>query len=214
MSPRKTIFAAAAAVLLTGARAFSALLVGDVNAMTGFNGTVNFDAVQVPFTMKAEVDYAVYAPGQFNASFPGGDPSAGARFVYAYRVHNTGTSTLSTERNPGFFSVGFDPGDAAQDIGFLDLNVGSDPNPAEFIPVGGGPNYTSATWNFNPVIPKASYSEVLIFTSKNGPQMDDASVQGGVSAQRLLPSPVPEPGTALAACGMAVALLMRRRASK
>ena len=75
MSPRKTIFAAAAAVLLTGARAFSALLVGDVNAMTGWSGTVNFDAAQAPFTMKAEVDYAVYAPGQFNLSFAGGDPS-------------------------------------------------------------------------------------------------------------------------------------------
>src|SRR2546426_12007332 len=105
MSPRKMILAAAAAVLLLGARAFSALLVGDANAMTGWNGTVNFDTVIAPFTMKAEVDYAVYAPGQFNLSFPGGDPSAGARYVYAYRVHNTGSSTLSTERNPGFFSV-------------------------------------------------------------------------------------------------------------
>jgi len=214
MSPRKTILAATASVLLLGASAFGALLVGDGNAMAGFNGTTNFDAAMAGYTQKTDVDYAVYAPGNFNLSFPGGDPSGGARFVYAYRVHNTGNSVLATELNPNYLSVGFDPGDLPQDIGFLNNNVGSDPNPAQFIPIGGGPNYTSATWNFSPPIPKLAYSEVLIYTSVNRPEFDDSSIQSGIVAQKTLPSPVPEPGTALAACGMGAALLMRRRASK
>jgi hypothetical protein len=214
MSPRKIILAAAASVLLLGANAYSALLVGDSNAMAGWNGTVNYDVAVAQYTMKADVDYAVYAPGQFNLSFPGSDPSSGAQFVYAYRVHNTGNSTLGTELNPDYFSVGFDPGDLPQNIGFVDLNVGQDPNPAQFIIVGGGPDYTSATWKFQPALAKQSYSEVLIYTSRNGPELENASVQGGLAVTHLLPSPVPEPGLAFAACGMAAALLMRRRVSK
>src|SRR4051812_24486240 len=55
MSPRKTILAATAAVMLLGARAFGALLVGDGNAMAGWNGTVNFDMTVATLILKAEV---------------------------------------------------------------------------------------------------------------------------------------------------------------
>ncbi len=161
MSPRKTIFAAAVAVLLLGARAFGALLVGDPNSMTGWNGTVNFDTTFSIYTVKAEVDYAVYAPGQFNLSFPGGDPSGGSHYVYAYRVHNTGSSPFSTEKNPEHFTVGLDFGDApdVDSIGFLDLNVGVDPIASLFKPESATPDYTSATWDFATTgIPKLSYS--------------------------------------------------------
>ena len=37
------------------------------------------------FTLNATVDYAVYAPGSFDLSFPNADPSDGTDYVYAYR---------------------------------------------------------------------------------------------------------------------------------
>ncbi len=36
------------------------------------------------------MDYAVYAQRYFDQSFPGGDPSNGARYVYAYQFFNSG----------------------------------------------------------------------------------------------------------------------------
>jgi MYXO-CTERM domain-containing protein len=213
MSPRKIIIAAAAAVLLFGARAYSAILATDANAMAGFKGTVDFSTVQGPFTMGAEVDYAVYAPGNFNLSFgAGSDPSNGARFVYAYQIHNTGTIAL--DRDPAFFSVGFDPLDHQTDIGVLTSSAGVSPSAFAFIPVA-NPPFHSATWDFNPIIGDGQSSKIVYYTSSMGPQMDDASVQGGgLAAQRQLPSPVPEPSAALAALGMGAALLMRRRNTK
>jgi len=219
MTPGKTFIAAAAAVLLLGTRAFSAILATDVNAMAGFKGTVDFTSlVPPPMSMRAEVDYAVYAPGQFNLTFgAGADPSNGARYVYAYQVHNTGTSTGTLERDPAFFSVGFDLDENPLDIGFLNIPAGDiAPSASKFIPIG-SPPYASATWDFNPTIPDGKFSEILLFTSAAPPEFDDASVQGGgLSTQKRLPSPlpVPEPGTALAVVGMGAALLMRRRASK
>ncbi len=213
MSPRKTILIAAAAVMLCGTRAFPAILADDVNAISGFHGTEDFSTAVPPLSMMAQVDYAVYAPGMFNASFPGSDPSSGLRYVYAYRVHNTGTPGNALERDPAFLSVGFDGGELPQNMGFVDLNIGDNPNASTLIPVS-GPPYASATWNFTFPITETKYSEVLLFTSPFPPEFDDASVQGGgLATQKRLPSPVPEPGTALAACGMMAALLTRRRNS-
>jgi hypothetical protein len=91
---------------------------------------------------------------------------------------------------------------------------GDDPSSFSFIPAG-GPPFNSATWNFTSAIPDTHYSEILLFTSAFPPEFYDASVQGGgLSKQSRLPSPVPEPGTVLAACGMMGALLIRRRNTK
>jgi MYXO-CTERM domain-containing protein len=218
MSPRKMILAAAAATLLLGTKAFPAILATDVNAMAGFKGNTDFTAVLGTLSMKAEVDYAVYAPGQFNLTFgAGADPSNGLRYVYAYEIHNTGAVGNASERDPGFFSVGFDGNENPQNIGFVNIIAGdTSPSAAMFIPVA-SPPFASATWDFNPVIPDTKWSEILIFTSAAPPEFDDASVQGGgLTTMKRLPSPlpVPEPGTALAAVGIGAAFLMRRRASK
>src|SRR5438046_2539121 len=94
--------------------------------------------------------------------------------------------------------------------GFL-ANFGHDPSSSSFIPAGGLP-FNSATWNFSPTIPDGHFSEILLFTSPFAPTMIDSSVQGGgLSRQSQLPSPVPEPGTVLAAYGMMGELLLRRR---
>jgi hypothetical protein len=215
MSPRKIIFLAAAAATLWGTRAYSAILATDANAIAGFHGTQDFSTTIATLSMKGEVDYAVYAPGQFKLTFgPGSDPSSDQRYVYAYQMHNTGGTA---DRDLGFLSVGFDQstpgGSNPTNLGFLNLNTGDDPTSSTFVPAAAP--FHSATWNFNNTIGDGRFSEVLIFTSPFPPAFYDSSVQGGgLSKQSRLPSPVPEPGTALAACGLAGALLIRRRNSK
>src|SRR2546423_279715 len=218
MSPRKTMIlaAAAAAAMLCGTKAYSAILATDANAVSGFHGTQDFSTGLLTLTMKGEVDYAVYAPGKFKQTFgAGSDPSNDKRYVYAYQLHNTGGTA---DRDLGFLSVGFDaagPGGAGpSDLGVLLSQPGDAPSSFSFIPAG-GPPFNSATWNFTTAIPDAHYSEILLFTSPFPPEFYDASVQGGgLSKQSRLPSPVPEPGTVLAACGMMGALLIRRRTTK
>ena len=158
------------------------------------------------------------------SSSAAGDPSGGTRFVYAYQLHNTGGTA---DRDLGFLSVGFDAsgpgGSNPADIGILLVgDHGDDPSSASFIPAS-GPPYNSATWNFSTTLPDGHYSEILLFTSPYPPEYYTASVQGGGLSKQSdtspnggggLPSPVPEPGTVLAACGMMGALLIRRRKSK
>jgi hypothetical protein len=217
MSPRKIMLLAAAAATLWGTRAYSAILATDANAMTGFHGTQDFSTSIGTLSMKGEVDYAVYAPGQFNLTFgAGSDPSSDKRYVYAYQMHNTGGTS---DRDLGFLSVGFNQATAGgsnpTDLGILLVGEhGDDPSSSSFIPVS-GPPYHSATWNFSVPIPDGHFSEILLFTSPFAPEFYDSSVQGGgLSRQSRLPSPVPEPGAALAACGIMGALLIRRRNSR
>jgi len=211
------VVAAAAAAMLCSTRAFSAILATDANALSGFHGTQDFSVSISSLSMKGEVDYAVYAPGQFKQTFgAGSDPSNDKRYVYAYQLHNTGGTS---DRDPAFLSVGFDAagpgGSNPTDLGMLLVgDHGDDPSSFSFIPAG-GPPFASATWNFATAIPDTHYSEILLFTSPYSPEFYDSSVQGGgLSKQSRLPSPVPEPGVALAACGMVGTLLIRRRNSK
>jgi len=219
MSPRKTMLVAAAAAMLWGTRAYSAILATDANAVAGFHGTQDFSTSLGTLTMKGEVDYAVYAPGQFAQTFgAGSDPSNNQRYVYAYQMHNTGGTA---DRDLGLLSVGFDAaGPGGSNPGNLGMLLvgdhGDDPSSSSFVPAG-GPPFNSATWNFTTAIPDSHYSEILLFTSPFPPEFFDSSVQGGgLSKQSRLPSPgpVPEPGSALAACGMLGALLIRRRTTK
>jgi len=207
---------AAVAAMLCGTKAYSAILATDANAVAGFHGTEDFSTSLGTLSMKGEVDYAVYAPGQFKLTFgAGSDPSNDKRYVYAYQVHNTGGTA---DRDLGFLSVGFDPafsgGSNSTDLGMLLVgDHGDDPSSTSFIPA--SMPFTSATWNFANAIPDSHYSEILLFTSAFPPEFYNASVQGGgLSKQSRLPSPVPEPGTVLAACGMMGALLVRRRNTK
>jgi hypothetical protein len=210
---------AAAAATLWGTRAYSAILASDANAIDGFHGTQDFSVSMATLSMKGEVDYAVYAPGQFKLTFgAGSDPSNDARYVYAYQMHNTGGTA---DRDLGYLSVGFNQaspgGSNPSNIGILTVgDHGDNPTDFNFVSGNGNPPWHSATWNFEtPPIPDGHFSEILIFTSPFPPAFYDSSVQGGgLSRQSRLPSPVPEPATALVACGLAGALLIRRRNSK
>jgi hypothetical protein len=200
------------ALLVTHSAAHAGILATDPNSIAAFRGTTNFTATMAPFTFHAAVDHGVYAPGTFNTTFgAGADPSNGTQFVYAYQMFNTGAAN---EQLPNFLSVGFNGNQNPANIEFLPNafgNFGIDPTTVTFVPA--GPPFTSATWSRNLWLPAASASEIVLFTSPNGPGNFNSSVKAGpLVDEQLMPSPIPEPGTLTAlAAGAAATLLSRRR---
>src|SRR5262245_23020689 len=77
---------AVAVLCLIAGSAAAGPLVGDPAAMLGWSGNKNFNN---PGKIQADVNYAVYAPGQFSLSAALGnpfDPSGGTDYVYAYEI--------------------------------------------------------------------------------------------------------------------------------
>jgi hypothetical protein len=183
----------------------SSLAVGDLlstdpAAIPGWQGTRHYSVVGVG-SLKVDVDYAVYAPGQLATStvldaptYPGAD----TQYVYAYQIHNNigGSQYLET------LSVGFqdqvdfdsltEPPELPSNIGFL-AGLGNVPTNTSF-----STGLTSARWSFVPTnVEIGQHSTVLIYTSPYPPEWDKASIQGGFAmiATENLPSPVPEPAS-------------------
>ncbi len=203
-------------VLACSSAAMASWLPFDGNALTSgtttWRGTVPFVFSLGSGTLAVNVDYAVYAPGQFGTSTELGnptDPSGGNDYVYAYEIWN------NTGGNQGVasFTVGLVPSNPEP------ANQGSvsDPSNAGVPPL----NYDfsngsqSAVWSYGTSTPLAvgKYSNILIYTSPYPPEWDSATVQ---SANALfntesLPSPVPEPATGTLLGIAAVLLVMARR---
>jgi len=184
-------------------------IAGDVAAMPAWQGTQQFYATSGVETLQVDVEYAVYAPGNYSLS--GTDPSGGTQFVYAYQVFNDllGNAPVST------FSVGLDPTANVANIG-SDAGSGTLGGTAPTASAFSGTPPTSAVWYFylNTIDPPPTneHSAVLLFTSPYGPKWAPASVlNSGLSNKQNLPSPLPEPATVmLMLAGSAVALLRRR----
>jgi hypothetical protein len=197
-----------AALTLFLAPAMGGLIAGDTNAMGGqWQGTLQMTGVATnPIThatvnLYVDVEYAVYSPGQFSESFSGLDPSNGTEYVYAYQLFNISSST---DGGLISFTVGMDgnewsTGDVITEIGgsYATGNT-SAPN---FV---GETTPTSAKWSYSTSKRiKSGYSSlILIFTSKYGPEMDFANILGYSGAtdssnSYVLPSPTPEPATAV-----------------
>jgi len=200
-----------AAVLVgLGGAADASPLVSDPNAMPVWQGTQRFYATSGVATLQVDIEYAVYAPGNYSLS--GTDPSGGTKFVYAYQVFNDllGNAPVST------FSVGLDPTANVANIG-SDAGSGTPGGTAPTASAPSGTPPTSAVWYFflNTIDPPPAneYSAVLLFTSPYGPQWAPASVlDSGLSDKQDLPSPLPEPATmALMILGGAGLLVRRRR---
>jgi len=189
-------------------------LATDPAAIAGWTGTASFLGTNGVTTLMADVDYAVYAPGQFSLSNALGDPldpSSGTQYVYAYEIFNdVGGNTFS--RNLSIAILGDIPGivqnlsdDATTPEG------GVVPNLIQFVPE--NPPFTNVKWTFNdPVIAVGQHSDILLFTSPFGPHFLTAGMQGGSAtvATAPLPSPTPEPTTILLGCLGAGALLASR----
>ncbi|MBN1588871.1 MAG: hypothetical protein JW888_05095 [Pirellulales bacterium] len=192
------VVATLAAVMLMAPLAVAGPLAADSNAMPGWHGTQFFAGSywgmgMSPF-FNADVDYAVYAPGQFEVTFDGADPSEGVDYVYAYQIFHVGPGTDEPLLQ---FSVGLD-GIAAEGAGVItDFGAGQAPTSASFSTSGNNPP-TSAVWYYDSPMSLAPgcQSNILLFTSSAPPEWDTSTLRGTNSTAKteLLPSPgVPEP---------------------
>ena len=119
---------------------------------TTWSGTQAFTAGSGGTHLGVTVDYAVYAPGEFQASSTLGypaDPSNGSEFVYAYQLWNNvgghlGVTTLTVGLADALDSGAYTEGDKLPaNIGIV-ANTGSavvgQPSSENFsYPTGGGP---------------------------------------------------------------------------
>jgi hypothetical protein len=187
-----------------------------------WSGTQAYAAGSGTNSLKTTVDYAVYAPGQFNNSSALGnptDPSGGSQYVYAYQLwNNTGGSLAISAFTLGFADAAdSDKGTEAADkqpanIGYLAGTPSGDPPTGEaFTYAGGSGPAQSGVWNFSGGVPAGDHSNVLIFTSPYPPEFDLGTVQGGRTSTQMLPSPVPEPASSLLLFFFAAAFLAATR---
>ncbi|GMU23922.1 MAG: hypothetical protein AMXMBFR13_39990 [Phycisphaerae bacterium] len=183
-------------VVLLASSAFAGPLATDAAGLPAFTGSANFASG----ALTAVMDYSVFAPG----AYTGADPSGGSEYVYAYQVFNT-----STSRNINGFSVGLLAGGGAHnesaDAGYPMVG-GVAPT---FVSIGA----TSMAADFvAPEILTGGFSQVVILTSPLGPTFASASVQsGGLQAQNLAPTPIPEPTSLLLLGLMGLAMCPRWR---
>ena len=190
---------AMAGLLLAGSANGTVVLSSDTNAIPAWHGSVlytNVDPIYMP-QLAVTVEYAVYAPTQFNLSFPGADPSAGTEFIYAYQVFNNltphpgwpawqGSEDYVTKFSVGMTGLDEQPSNA----GFV-AGTGQAPSSSN-LPSG------SAGWTYRASSNKLLYgatSAVLYYASPFGPEWDDGTVQGynSITLPLSMPSPTPEP---------------------
>lgn len=163
-----------------------ASLFSDPAAMPGFHSETSFNISSLGSTLKADVEYAVYAPG----SYGGTDPTGGSQYIYAYQIFNKLQSNVAVD----FYSVGILAG---ANFG----NVSNDPSYG----VPGGLSALcfhfaqSAGYIFSQsVLNPGTFSDVLLFSSTLAPTMGFGTISGGGLGQMgSLPTPstTPEPAT-------------------
>ncbi len=195
-------------------------LLGDPNAM--LSGTEFFPGEF--FAIKADVEYAVYAPGMFGTSAALGspaavDPSSGSDYVYAYEVFNrTNSAVVLNSLSIGLeaFAVSGDPADVTHAPSTPEGGLA--PDLSQWIPVTGSPK-ANVKWSWTTTLITAGVnSDILLFVSPHTPDFFNASILGGIDfASGQLPSPTvaPEPSTlalaAMAVMGLLAAGYIRRR---
>jgi len=224
MSPASRLIGLTFAVFLAGvaflagpvATAQAGPLPLDPNGMGGvFQGIQVFQNKGGPVTLTVDVEYAVYAPGDFTKSFgAGSDPSGGTQYVYAYEAFNI--NVPPNPRSLAILTVGLQQGAQAQSIQYLPViygNFGLLPVNSSF----GGTPPNAARWDYTGLgttIPVGQNSQILLFTSPYNPTLLTSSVSGGgLGASNILPSPIPEPASwALLGIGSAMLLYRRLRA--
>jgi hypothetical protein len=216
MRPARFTFLGMALVGLVAGAASAGLLLDDPRGLIGWKGTVRFEA---PSNLFVDVEYNVYAPGpDFETSCDelfgaGEDPSNGKQYVYAYQIlNNVNPNPDPVKDYVTSFSVGLPDGDEQPaNIGSVAVTGGTNPALKYFSPAAPAVPST-ATWKFIPSMKYPGFSNILIYTSPYGPELDNATVGGYSFDTHSMPSPTPEPATlALMAGGLAAVWTLRRR---
>lgn len=185
-----------------------------------WHGTVDIMGAAFGDTLVAQVDWAAFAPGQFQLflddnGYAGADPSGPGEVLYVYQI------TAVTNANPGVdtLTVGVDPTDGRGVVSapsYLSLGLAN-----EKAPTSGADNTTSMDWFFNGAeLQVGDTSGLLMFSSPFAPEFDFLQVNSGLAGPAVSPlvaSPsdrpynVPEPTAAVLAFGFTVAMLGTRR---
>jgi hypothetical protein len=182
------VFAASAETTLSGD---PAAITGDPAAITDFTGMASFDITVSTVNLKADIEYAVYAPGTYS----GKDLTGGSKYIYAYQIFNNPRANVAID----FFSVGISNGVTIDNIytdntyGYLP-GSGIDPSLSTIFAQSAGFVFAAQS------LDKRDWSNVLIFTSTYSPTMGFGTLSGGgVCGMAALPtlstSPIPEPAT-------------------
>lgn len=172
-------------------------LIDDPSAIAGFAGTASFNSDDL---FVAELDYAVFGPGDYM----GTDPSGGTQYVYAYQaiVPNSSSHPLTA------VSVGLLQGGLVTATDWEPVAETGGVEPLFSLASDSG----VVTYFGIPVLPD-DFSTVFLYTSPVEPTFAAVSaLAGGYSDQQLAPSPVPEPSTSvLLTVGSLVLLACARR---
>ncbi len=209
-------------LLVCSSAAMGSWLPLDGNVLTSgtttWQGTVPFTYTLGSHNLNVNVDYAVYAPGQFGTSMELGyptDPSDGTEYVYAYQIwNNTGGNQGVSAFTVGFTAAPGNSDPANQGFVLAPSNSGVPPASYDFS-YGSSGDAQSAVWSYGSATPLAigKYSDILIYTSPYPPEWDQSSVQtaSALVAGGFLPSPVPEPATCTLLIVAGIFLAVRRR---
>jgi len=167
-----------------------------------YSGTTTFNLSNGTSILNVDVEYAVFAPG----NYAGNDISGGSDYIYAYQIFSDSTSNVTAD----FFSVGIPIGSSINAVG-IDAAYG----------ILGGVSPTafkfpqSAGYLFYPsVINPDRHSTVLLFSSVHLPTMGFGTISGGgLSGMGALaaPSLIPEPATMALLIPAIMALRIKRK---
>ena len=178
----------------------NASLIGGIGAYTG---TTTFHLSNGTSNLNVDVEYAVYAPGQYT----GNDISGGSDYIYAYQIFSKSpASNVAVD----FFSVGILIGSGINAVG-TDATFGTlgGVNPLAF----NFPQSAGYMFIYSALQP-GQYSTVLLFSSDYSPTMGFGTVSGGgLGGMGILPTPslIPEPATIALLVPAIIALRNKRK---
>lgn len=175
----------------------------------------HIDADLLPFLddeIDATADFAVFGPGGFqqfldDESIAFADPTGGNAFVYAFQVLDVAAV------DPGLggvqnFTTGFETTDVHSAAQVVGASSGVGPI-APYADTG-----TSFRFSFNGTLGVGQSSKIMFYTSPNGPELDNMTLNSGLAAGNAISaSPIPEPGAIVLwlICSAGIALETRRR---
>lgn len=187
-----------------------------------WRGSVSIVGAAFGDTVVAEVDWAAFAPGNFqlylnSQAIAQLDPSGPGEVAYVYQI------TSVTNANPGVdtLTVGLEAADGRGVVlapTFVPTGAGTEKSPNS-----GGDNGTSMAWYFNgSELQVGDTSSLLVFTSPFAPEFDFLQVSSGVASppvsplvaspsDRLFRFEIPEPSSIILALVCAAGLLWQAR---